>query len=98
MYRKIYFTIEMQPIILNTFLVTYEFTGCNLRVGIRRVLETLYRVRTLEGLADSPLICSQDFGPFAENGFRAFHRAEMSSEDTQHRLNKLHFSSKNQIE
>ena len=55
MYRKIYFTIEMQPIILNTFLVTYEFTGCNLRVGIRRVLETLYRVRTLEGLADSPL-------------------------------------------
>ena len=51
-----------------------------------------------KGLADSPLICSQDFCPFAENGFRAFHRAKMSSEGTQHKHNKLHFSSKNEIE
>ena len=34
MYRKIYFTIEMQPnIFLELFLVPYAFTGCNLRVG-----------------------------------------------------------------
>ena len=34
MYRKIYFTIEMQPkiYILEIFLVPYAFTGCNLRV------------------------------------------------------------------
>ena len=31
------------------FLVPYEFTGCNLQVGIRRVPGVLYRVRTLEG-------------------------------------------------
>ena len=44
-----------------------------------------YRVRTL----DSPPLLSQGFGPFAENGFREFHRAKMSYEDTQHKHNKL---------
>ena len=38
------------------------------------------------------------FGRFAENGFREFHRAKMSYEDTQHKHNKEDFSSKNQIE
>ena len=34
MYRKTYFTIEMQLIMfLKIFLVSYAFTGCNLRVG-----------------------------------------------------------------
>ena len=34
MYRKKYFTIEMQQnIFLKIFLVPYAFTGCNLRVG-----------------------------------------------------------------
>ena len=51
-----------------------------------------------KGSADIPPICSQDFGPFAENGLIAFQRAKMSSEDTQHKYNKLHFSSENQIE
>ena len=36
--------------------------------------------------------------PFCGNGFREFHRAKMSYEDTQHKHNKLDFSSKNQIE
>ena len=39
------------------------------------------RVRTL----NSPPIWSQGFGPFAENGFRAFFVAKMSCEDTQHK-------------
>ena len=47
---------------------------------------------------NSPPISYQGFGPFAENGFRAFQRAKMSCEDTQHKLNTLDFSSKNQIE
>ena len=38
----------------------------------------------MKGSADSPPICSQDFGPFAENGSIAFYRAKMSTEDTQH--------------
>ena len=51
MYRKIYFTIEMQPIIfIKDIIYSIEFTGCNLRVGIRRVPGALYRVRTLEGV------------------------------------------------
>ena len=38
MYRKIYFTIEMQPnIFFKLFLVPYAFTCCNLRVGIFQV-------------------------------------------------------------
>ena len=45
----------------------------------------IYRVHTLS----SPHIWSQGFGPFAENGFRAFHRAKMSCADTQHKHNKL---------
>ena len=45
---------------------------------------------------DSSPFWSQGFGPFAENGFREFHRAKMSYEDTQHKHNKLDFSSKNQ--
>ena len=36
--------------------------------------------------------------PFCENGFRAFHRAKMSCEDTQYKHNKLNSSSKNQID
>ena len=44
-----------------------------------------YRVPTL----NSPPICSQGFGPFVENWLRAFHRAKMSCEDTQHKKNKL---------
>ena len=66
-------------------------------IRTRRVPEAFYRVPILEG-ADSPPTWSQRFGSFAENGFRAFHRAKMSSENTQHKHNKLHFSSKNQIE
>ena len=32
MYQKLYFTFEMQPnIFLKIFLVSYAFTGCNLR-------------------------------------------------------------------
>ena len=38
------------------------------------------------------------FGPFAENGFRELNRAKTSYEDTQHKHNKLDFSSKNQNE
>ena len=45
-----------------------------------------------------PLYRNQGFGPFVKNGFRAFHRAKMSREDTQNKHNKLEFSSKNQIE
>ena len=47
---------------------------------------------------DSPSLRSQGFGPFAENGFREFHRAKMSYEGTLNKHNKLDFSSKNQIE
>ena len=36
--------------LLKICLVPYEFTGCNLRVGIGRVPGALYRVRTLEGV------------------------------------------------
>ena len=61
---------------------------------IRCVSRAFYRVRTL----DSPPLCSQGFGPFAKNGFREFHRAKMSYEDTQHKHIKQDFSSKNQIE
>ena len=35
---------------LKTFLVPYEFTGFNLRIGIMRFREALYRGRTLEGV------------------------------------------------
>ena len=52
-----------------------------------------YRVRTL----DSPPLWSQGFVPFVENGFREFNRAKKNHEDTQHKHNKLDFSSKNQI-
>ena len=51
-----------------------------------------------KGSDNSPPIWGWGFGPFAENCLRAFHRAKMNSEDTQHKYNKLHFSSKNQIE
>ena len=33
----------------------------------------------------------QGFGPYAENGFKAFHRVKMSSEDMQHEHIKMHF-------
>ena len=56
-------------------------------IRIRCVQRAFYRVRTLRC---SPL-WSQGFGPFAENGFREFHRAKMSYEDTQHKHNKLDF-------
>ena len=52
-----------------------------------------YRNHTL----DTHPILSQGFGLFAD-GFRAFHSANMSCEDTQHKHNELDLSSKNQIE
>ena len=72
------------------FLVPNEFTGCNLRVGIRRVHEEF---ALWKGRADSPPI----FGPLAEIVLEHFTGLN-EPEDTQHKHNKLHFSSKNQIE
>ena len=54
-------------------------------MSISSVPGAFYRVSTL----NSPPIGSQGLGPSAENGFRDFHRAKMSREDTQYKHNKL---------
>ena len=60
MYRKYISQLKCSRLsFFEIFLVPNEFTGCNLRVGIRRVHEEF---ALWKGRADSPPI----FGPFVE--------------------------------
>ena len=62
-------------------------------ISIRHVPRAFYSVSTLIVL----LYEARCLALLRKNGFRAFHRTKISCEDTQHKQNKLDFSSKNQI-
>ena len=61
--------------VINVFSKTDIFARC--------LPETFYRVPTLQGVWWSPLDGARGEALWQKNGFRAFHRAKMSSQDRQ---------------
>ena len=64
-----------------------KLTDINILIG--RELTCSRKLMLESSHSEQSPIWSQGFGPFSENGFRAFYRAKISCIDTQHKHNKL---------